>query len=434
MPLESDSFLGIDFGTSGCRGVVLAANGQVLAEQALSLPASERDGVRAEQDPLAWWNTLQTLIPALLQDTPGYRLRAIALDGTSGTVLLADQQGKPLSRALMYDDRRAIEEADTLAKLAPANSAAHGAGSGLSKLLWLQTHQAPALPWRVHSQADWLNSQLSGEYGIGDSNNALKLGYDPIQGRWPDWLAELLPMQVLPRVVEPGTPIGQLRPELARQWGLEHAVTIIAGTTDSTAAVIATGATQSGQAITSLGSTLVMKVISEQAIFAPEYGVYSQPYRGRWLVGGGSNSGGAVLRHYFSDAELTALTPQLRPDRPTGLNYMPLLRAGERFPINDPELAPCLTPRPEEDARFLQGMLEAMARIEAQAYQRLTELGAPSPREVLSIGGGAKNPAWTRIRQQRLGIPIRLAEQQQAAYGAAVLAQWYYLPHDLQCD
>jgi sugar (pentulose or hexulose) kinase len=263
---------------------------------------------------------------------------------------------------------------------------------------------------------------LGAGFGLCDSNNALKLGHDPMQQRWPGWLDELLPTDILPQVVEPGSPIGRLHPELAERWGLTQPVSIIAGTTDSTAAVIATGAKQVGQAVTSLGSTLVMKVISDRPIFAPQHGVYSQPYRGRWLVGGGSNSGGAVLRHYFSDSQLAELTPRLHPETPSGLDYMPLLRPGERFPVNDPKLAPRLSPRPEDDALFLQGLLEAMARIEADAYRRLADLGAPWPSSVISIGGGAKNPAWCQIRKQILGLEVTIAARQQAAYGTALLA------------
>lgn len=422
MPAESHSFLGVDFGTSGCRGVLIDAGGVILAEQALPLPPSRGDGPASEQDPQAWWQALQTLIPALLKQTPAYQLRAIALDGTSGTVLLADQQGSPLGPALMYDDRRASDEAALLARLAPLDSAAHGAGSGLSKLLWLLKHRPPAPPFRVHSQADWLSGMLSGDFGLCDSNNALKLGYDPIGHGWPTWLDALLPDPCLPKVYEPGSHIGRLQASLAQDWGIANEVAIIAGTTDSTAAVIASGASEPGEAITSLGSTLVMKVISEQPIFAPEFGVYSQPYRGRWLVGGGSNSGGAVLRHYFSDVQMAAMTPLLQPEQSTGLNYLPLLQPGERFPVNDPELAPRLSPRPSEELRFFQGMLEGMAAIEAQAYQRLAELGTPWPSRVISIGGGASNPAWCRIREQALGVPVSVAAQQQAAYGAALLA------------
>lgn len=45
-------------------------------------------------------------------------------------------------------------------------------------------------------------------------------------------------------------------------------------------------------------------------------------------AGGASNTGGAVLRHYFDDEQIAALTPRLRPDSPAGLDYYPLLRPG----------------------------------------------------------------------------------------------------------
>ena len=38
------------------------------------------------------------------------------------------------------------------------------------------------------------------------------------------------------------------------------------------------------------------------------------------------------------------------------------------------------------------------------------------------FGGGARNPAWTRIRAARLGVPVLVADQTEAAYGTALLA------------
>lgn len=423
MEMKTLCYLGIDFGTSGCRGTLIDAQGQILAEQALPLPGSECDGVRTEQHPQAWWDALQTLIPALLQANPHHCLCSIALDGTSGSILLADLEGHPLGPALMYDDRRATVEANELAVIAPLDSAAHGAGSGLSKLLWLLRHQCPTQAFRVHTQADWLSGMLSGGFGLCDSNNALKLGYDARRQEWPAWLVKRLPPKVLPQVVPPATPLGKIRPVLAKHWGLSTDIQIVSGTTDSTAAVLATGISKSGEAVTSLGSTLVMKVLCEHPISAPKFGVYSQPYGSRWLVGGGSNSGGAVLRHFFSDEQMTTMTPLLDPEHPTGLDYIPLLHPGERFPHCDPHLAPLLTPRPADDVQFFQGMLESMARIEYEAYQRLADLGAPWPTRVMSIGGGANNPAWCQIRQALLKTHVCVAKHQQAAYGTALLAR-----------
>ena len=117
------------------------------------------------------------------------------------------------------------------------------------------------------------------------------------------------------------------------------------------------------------------------------------------------------------------LEPRLDPARPTGLDYYPLPGTGERFPVADPDLAPRLEPRPADAAQFLQGMLEGIAAIEARGYALLAELGGPPLRRVLSLGGGARNAAWTAIRQHRLGVPVTLAQTDEAAYGCARLAR-----------
>ena len=196
-----------------------------------------------------------------------------------------------------------------------------------------------------------------------------------------------------------------------------------AGTTDSTAAVIATGARDVGDAVTSLGSTLVMKVISDKPIFDSASGIYSQPLGSLWLVGGGSNSGGAVLRQFFTDQQMQAMSQGLDPQNDTGLQYYPLNKMGERFPINDPQLAPHLSPRPQDEVTFFQGLLEGMARIEYNAYQRLQELGAPYPKRVFSVGGGASNEKWMQIRQRYLQTDMHPFQQRSAAYGSALLAR-----------
>jgi sugar (pentulose or hexulose) kinase len=102
---------------------------------------------------------------------------------------------------------------------------------------------------------------------------------------------------------------------------------------------------------------------------------------------------------------------------------MPLPRAGERFPRNDPGLAPRLAPRPADDAEFLHGLLESLARIEARGYALLSDLGASPLHQVETAGGGAKNPAWSRIRQRLLKVPVARAAHTEAAYGAALLAR-----------
>jgi len=415
-------YLGIDFGTSGCRACVVDAGQRVMAEARVPLPPPQRSGAAAEQDPATWWSALEALLTQLRTRTDLADIAALCVDGTSSTLLICDAQGRPLAPALMYNDTRARDASQQVAAVAPHNCAAHGASASLAKLLWLL--QLPAARQACHAlhQADWVLGRLCGRYGISDENNALKLGYDPGARHWPDWLAQLpLPAALLPDVVPAGTDSGCIDPGMAARFGLPPDTRIISGTTDSTAGFIASGAVR-GEAVTTLGSTLVLKVCSDKPVVVPENGIYSHRLGDDWLVGGASNSGGAVLRQYFTDADITRLTQQLHPAEPTGLDYYPLPGRGERFPVNDPDLEPGLAPRPKEDARFFQGILEGIARIEVRGYRRLAELGAPWPTRVISTGGGAANRAWCAIRAQLLGIPVVAAAHQEAAYGSALLA------------
>ncbi|MDD1651377.1 MAG: hypothetical protein LUO80_13460, partial [Methylococcaceae bacterium] len=102
---------------------------------------------------------------------------------------------------------------------------------------------------------------------------------------------------------------------------------------------------------------------------------------------------------------------------------LPLPRPGERFPVNDPGLAPRLSPRPADDAEFLHGLLESLARIESRGYGLLAELGASPLLRVETAGGGAQNPVWTVIRQRLLQVPVARSGHTEAAYGSALLAR-----------
>lgn len=417
-------FLGIDLGTSGCRAAVVDAHGELRAEAAADLPPPRHTNGRSEQDPLLWWAALHEVLAQVSRLIDPAAVRALAVDGTSATLLLADASGRPLGPALMYDDARSRQEAARIAAVAPPGCAVHGPTSALAKLLHLQP-QAQMQPARhaLH-QADWLAGRLCGRFGLSDENNCLKLGYDAVERRWPPWLVPLgVRLELLPRVVPPGTIIGPLCEPAVRQLGFSAGMQIVTGTTDGVAAFLATGATNVGTAVTSLGSTLVLKVLSDRPVFAPEHGVYSHRLGDRWLAGGASNSGGNVLLHYFTRDQLEAMTPRLAPERPTGLDYYPLVAPGERFPHHDPVYPPRLTPRPADDVEFFQGMLEGIARIETSGYQLLAALGAPYPAEVVTVGGGARNAAWCAIRERMLKARLRPARSEQACFGAALLAR-----------
>lgn len=413
-------YLGLDFGTSGARFAIIDKDGIIQAEAKreypLYLSGESHDWVRS------WKETLFSL----LHDVPLHLRKhvvSISVDGTSATTIIVDSDsGEPLWRPLLYNES-CPDALATVKSIAPPNHTVCTGSSTLCKLVSWWNHvgsnQKHAL--FLH-QADWLLWLLHGKLGVTDYNNALKVGYDPEVDSYPSWLVSQPYYHLLPSVVAPGTPIACLKEEIGNKYGFQKDCVVCSGTTDSIAAFLAARATQPGKAVTSLGSTLAIKLLSNTRIEDSRFGVYSHRLDDKWLVGGASNTGGAILRQLFTDDQLDKLSEQINPSQPSLLDYYPLPKAGERFPVADPNLAPRLLPRPENDVEFLHGILESIARIEAKAYGLLKELGATQVDEVFTAGGGAKNEKWIKIRERVIGLPVSRANQTEAAYGAALLA------------
>jgi D-ribulokinase len=422
-PAPRDLYIGIDIGTTGCRVAAINTAEEPLALAEATLPAPARHDGQVTQDPGDWWKAVGTALKQVLAKIEAQRVHRIGVAGTSGTLVLCDKKGAPVSPGLMYNDSRTRAEAERIAEVADEQSAAFGTGGSLAKLLWLQGKKGHTRAAYALHQADWIGGRLTGHYGHSDYHNCLKLGYDPGELDWPEWFAALgVTQALLPQVHEPGEVIGTISEAAATVFGLPPETEVVAGTTDSVAAFLAAGASQPGHGVTVLGSTLVLKLLSDRRVVSRRNGVYSHRLGRHWLAGGASNSGGNVLLQYFSLEQIREMTPLLEPDTSTELNYYPLAEPGERFPVDDPRMPPKLEPLPSDSLMFLQGMLEGMANIEAQGYAVLADLGAPRVTAIWTAGGGGQNPAWTRIRERILGTSLKPARSSQPAFGAALLA------------
>jgi D-ribulokinase len=415
-----DFYLGIDFGTSGARCAVIDGFGSLQFEARYPFSMSQET-----LDAASLYSEWQKALFALLEQISGElrrEIRAIAINGTSATVLLCDAVGEPVDAPLLYNDARGAVMVERLRGVAPENHTVLSATSSLVKLLWMSHLPSFCKARYLLHQADWLGFLLHGQLGISDYHNALKLGYDVLELKYPEWLENLqIPIQ-LPKVLTPGTPIAELKADIAAKFGLPSSCLVCAGTTDSIAAFLASGAKHPGEAVTSLGSTLVLKLLSRTPVEDSRYGIYSHRLGDLWLTGGASNTGGAVLRHFFSNTELVKLSREIDATIISLLDYYPLLKPGERFPDCDPNLLPRLEPRPDNDGEFLHGLLEAIARIEARGYELLLVLGADKLSCVYTAGGGAANDTWTAIRGRYLQVPLVRSGNTEAAYGTALLA------------
>jgi sugar (pentulose or hexulose) kinase len=415
-----DLALGIDVGTSGVRAAAIDGDGRRVAFAAAPMPAALEANGSVTQDPAIWWDATRCALQALAQQIHLGRVAAISVDGTSGTVVAIDANGSPVAPARMYNSPSPGEIVCTIAAVAPPESPACGASSALARAIDLQSEPGAI---RLIHQADWISGQFSHRFDFTDENNALKTGYDTVAQRWPEWIARAgMRPDRLPAVVPAGTAMGTIGRRRATELGLASDVIIVAGTTDGCAAVLAAGAEKCGEAVTSLGNTLVLKLLTDRPLFASKWGIYSHRFGAGWIAGGASNSGGAAIARHFSLERIRELSEKMTAEVPTGLDYYPLPSRGDRFPRHDPEMESRVSPRPDDDARFLQALMEGVTRVENLGYDRLMQIGGSMLTSIRTVGGGARNAAWRTIRERMLGVPLVDPLDEEAAVGAARLA------------
>ena len=434
---SNNIWLGIDTGTQSVRAIAVSEMGEVLSANSQPL-TSQRDGPRHEQNPADWWRATATACRAIMAELPIEAIRGVAVDSTSGTILLVDQSNRPLTPGLMHDDNRAIEEARRVNEVGADVWATMGyqmpSSWALPKLLWLLREYQNMLTSssgkiqqgiRLSHQTDFINRHLVEHEIPTDTSSALKTGYNLITNSWPRTVfAQLgVPDEILPDVVLSGTRIGVVCQQAASETGIPEGTAVIAGMTDSCAAQIGAGALRPGSWNTVLGTTLAFKGVTQELIRDPSGVMYShRSPDGGWLPGGTSGAGAGILTQFFPGRDLDALSTQAREWEPASIIAYPLASYGERFPFHVPEARYFLLGEPTDEVDLYAALLQGIAFVERLCFDYLDMLGAPTGGSLSLTGGGTRSRYWCQLRADVLGRSVRIPENAEAALGMAILA------------
>jgi sugar (pentulose or hexulose) kinase len=124
------TFLGIDFGTSGCRAIVIDLEENIHLETAITFSKSfSSNWIKI------WKQSLFELLAKVPVDLKK-SIQAIAINGTSSTVLLCDDRGNPITEPILYHDGRGKDVQTKLSQFVPPNHLTLSASSSLAKLIW----------------------------------------------------------------------------------------------------------------------------------------------------------------------------------------------------------------------------------------------------------------------------------------------------------
>ncbi|WP_329237340.1 FGGY family carbohydrate kinase [Actinoallomurus sp. NBC_01490] len=420
-------WLGIDLGTQSVRALAVTASG-VIAGRGSHPLTGRREGERHEQDPEEWWRAAAAACRSALGGVPRGAVQAVAVDATSGTILLTDGDGRPLTPGLMYDDTRAADETRRVNEAGAAVWDELGyrrmqPAWALPKLLWLlDRHEGPV---HLAHQADFVNRRLAGHAVPADLSNALKTGAHLVEEDWPADVLDTLgvPAEVLPPLVRSGTPIGEVCAAAAEATGIPAGTPIVAGMTDGCAAQLGAGRLTPGSWNSVLGTTLVLKGVTREPLHDPYGVVYShRAPDGAWLPGGASSTGAGAISRDFPGRDLAELDRRAADHEPARALAYPLVSRGERFPFAAPDAEGFLLGSTGDEGDDYAALLQGIAYLERLCFDHLDLLGAPVDGDLTFTGGAARSAYWCRLRARVLGRPVILPADPEAALGAAVLA------------
>ncbi|GBE22956.1 MAG TPA: hypothetical protein ENH00_11925 [Actinobacteria bacterium] len=426
--------IGCDIGTQSTKGILVADDGRVQAV------ASARHRVRfqasgwAEQDQIEWIRALAEVLAELTAQATGPVSHigiAAQVDGVAAT----DQDLTPLSPAIIWMDRRAASFADVIEQKVGADRVFAVTGlncdssHGAPKMMWL-LDRLDRRPAHLLPPASVATAWLTGEIAQDHANASSSMLFD-VTGR--DWSEELLEAcgiepELLPRVVDSISVIGQVLPEVAAEVGLGSSCQVIAGTGDDHAAAVGAGAARPGVVADITGTAEPIGTAADRPVFDAERLVETHAHAtpGIWFIENpGFVSGGSVMWV----AQLLGI------DQPAVFELAAEAPPGSKDLVFIPALSGSTAPRWNERARgsftgasmdhgrpeWCRAVLEGCTFALRDSFDRLTELGLAN--SLLHVtGGGARSELWLQMKADVIGREVRVVKGESAALGASCLA------------
>lgn len=430
--------IGVDIGTSSSKGVLVDADGAILAQATRTHEVSRPRTGWVEMDGGIWWDEFVSLARQLRAAVPDAEIAAVGVSGMGPCILLVDEAGEPVRPAVLYGvDTRAGEQiarmtADLgVAEITRVGGSVLTSQAGGPKILWIHDEDPGA--WerarRLFMPASWLAHRLTGAYVL-DHQSASQVSplYDIEHERWHDewWQRYAGPLEQ-PALLWAGDVAGLVTAEAALVTGIPEGTPVIAGTIDAWTEAVSVGAHGVGDLMLMYGTTMFLVATGEETLRTPSMWTTAGAFAGTRNLAGGLSTSGA-LTAWLKDltgsdypellAEAEASGPGAR-----GLVMLPYF-AGERTPIQDPDARGVIAGLTLDHGRgdLYRAALEATALGVRHNVQTMRDAGADI-RRIVAVGGGTQGRLWLQIVSDATGLAQEVPQITiGASYGAAFLA------------
>lgn len=445
--------LGVDLGTSGTKTVLFDLQGCAVASALQEYPLEQPRNGWAEQDPECWWKAARETIRQVLKKSgiSPAQIRGLGISGQMHGLVLLDEQGNVLRKAILWCDGRTQAECDEITQTIgqerliriSANPALPGFTAG--KILWVRRHE-PEIWSKVRHillPKDYVRFRLTGEYAA-EMSDASGTNLLDVPGRkWSNEILNALEIDppLLPPLVESNETAGTITAEAAAETGLQMGMPVAAGAGDNAAAAVGMGVVENGKAFTTIGTSGVVFAHADQVQIDPAGRVHTfcAAVPGAYTVMSCTLAAGLSLKWFrdqFCQAECRAaaqmgedpymLMNQQASQSPIGANrllFLPYLM-GERSPLLDADARGGFIGLSGIHQRrdLLRAVMEGVIYSQRQNLDVLRGMNI-APESMLACGGGAKSPFWRQMMADVFAMPVKTVDNPEGpALGAAILA------------
>ncbi len=431
--------LGIDIGTSSSKGVLVSADGELLAQASRPHRTSTPRPGWVEHDAQAvWWADFTAIARELVDAADGRELAGLGVSGIGPCVLPADAESQPLRPAILYGvDTRATVEIEELTAELGAEAILQRCGMRLTtqavgpKLRWLDRHEpdVAAATRRLLMASSYLVARLTGRYVL-DHHSASQSAplYDLAGQNWyRAWAEQVAPDLELPELLWPTEVAGVVTAAAAAETGLPQGLPVTAGTVDAWAEATSIGVREPGDVMVMYGTTMFLVQMVHKV--RPHPGLWGTigTLPGSYSVAAGMATSGAVtdwLRELVS-GEFATLVAEAGsvPAGSRGLLLLPYF-AGERTPMFDPDARGILAGLTTHHGRaeIYRAALEGTAFGVRHNLEAMADAGGDVTR-LVAVGGGTQGDLWTQIVSDVTATPQDLCKHSVGAcLGDAMLA------------
>ena len=430
-------YLGLDFGTSSVKGVLIDAKQKIIATATSALTVSRPQPGWSEQNPEHWWKAANAVVKALGKMKPKAiaAVEGIGLSGQQHGATLLDKDGKVLRPCILWNDARAFAECNDILAREPRAMEISGniplAGFTAPKLVWVKKHEPKIFDAvdKVLLPKDYIRYRMTGDFASDMSDSAGTYWLDVEKRAWSDELLKATDMRrdQMPALFEGTDATGKLTAVVAKAWGMPKRPVVAGGGGDNAASACGIGAVHNSDAFVSIGTSGVMFVSNDK--YSPNAAkavhAFCHAVPNTWHQMGVILSATASLEWLSGVLKTPApkLTQALgnKLDGPSSALFLPYL-SGERTPVGDAQIRGLMMGLGHEtDAKVMtHAVLDGVAFAFRDSLEALKAAGTDVKR-VMAVGGGTHSELWLKIIATVLGVPVDLpaAGDVGGAFGAA---------------